>query len=74
MDDTKVIEFLCLVPIYEEEFNYKTALGADALVEAFKKENISQVLDMKRKNSCEHIEVEDIAASLFLWEENNQNN
>jgi hypothetical protein len=52
LDDKKVIDFLCLMPIYEEEFEFKSVLGADALVELFKDNNVSQVVDTKRENVC----------------------
>ena len=52
IDDTKEIDFLCLMPIYKEEFEFKSILGADALVELFKDNNVSQVVDIKRENIC----------------------
>ena len=53
MDDKKEISFLCLMPMYEEELKFKEIYGADALVEKFIENDISQVLDINRKNVCE---------------------
>ena len=52
IDDKKQIDFLCLIPIYEDELELKRTFEANSLVEIFKLENISQVVDIKRKNVC----------------------
>jgi hypothetical protein len=40
------------VPLNAEETNFKLKRGADALVERFEREEISQVIDLSRKNVC----------------------
>lgn len=46
----KSIEFNCIVPLYEEEMNFKLDQGSDALLDKFDKYGISDIIDIKRKN------------------------
>ncbi|MCB1582220.1 MAG: suppressor of fused domain protein [Xanthomonadales bacterium] len=50
IDKDKTIEFNCIVPLYEEEMNYKLDKGSDALLDKFDKHGVSDVVDIKRKN------------------------
>lgn len=50
-----VIEIFLLFPLYTEELNYKKVNGTDKLLELFEKENINEILDVKRKNVCTNI-------------------
>ncbi len=46
----KEIEFLALYPLYREEMDYKLRRGADALVKRLAQNNVSDIVDLKRKN------------------------
>lgn len=48
----KEINFYCLYPIYKEEMNFKLKKGSDALISKFEKNNIYDVLDINRTNTC----------------------
>lgn len=52
IDDEKTIHFFSIVPLYQEEIDLKLAQGAEALVERFAKQNITELLDAKRPNVC----------------------
>ncbi len=52
LSDDKTIRFYSLVPLYEEEVDFKLKQGADALVERFEEAEVSELLDIKRKNAC----------------------
>jgi hypothetical protein len=51
--DAKTINFLCLYPLYKEEMDFKLKYGADKLLDKFEKVGVSDIIDPKRKNSCE---------------------
>jgi tetratricopeptide (TPR) repeat protein len=53
INDKKIIDFLCLVPIYREEFELKRVLGANALEIVFEDQVISQIVDINREKCCE---------------------
>jgi len=53
ISDEKTIDFLCLVPIYEEELEFKRLLSANALIILLEDNGISQVVDITRKNCNE---------------------
>ena len=48
----KTINFYCLYPIYKEEMNLKLKKGSDALIDLFEKENITDIINVNRKNTC----------------------
>lgn len=50
IDENKTIEFFCIVPLYEEEMNLKLRKGSDILLDKFDKYNISDIIDIERKN------------------------
>lgn len=50
IDEHKTIAFFSLVPVYQEEMNLKLAKGADALLDKFAKQGISDLIDSNRKN------------------------
>lgn len=52
INEQKMINFYCLYPLYKEEMNFKLKYGADALLEKFEKYNLTDVIDIKRYNTC----------------------
>jgi hypothetical protein len=50
--DDKVVNFLSLVPIYKEEMELKLKGGVEALLPRFDEYNITELLDLKRRNVC----------------------
>jgi predicted Zn finger-like uncharacterized protein len=48
----KTIHFFSVVPLYKEEVAFKLKHGADALVERFNEHDVTEVLDVKRRNVC----------------------
>jgi hypothetical protein len=48
----KIIELYTLFPLYKEELDYKIKHGTNALLELFDKNNISDIINIKRKNVC----------------------
>jgi hypothetical protein len=46
------IELYTLFPLYIEEQNYKNENGTSKLLELFDKENINDIVNIKRKNVC----------------------
>jgi hypothetical protein len=51
------IELYTLIPLYLEELNYKNNNGANKLIELFDEEDISDIINMKRKNVCKNEEL-----------------
>lgn len=52
VNDEKSIHFYCLYPLYKEEMEFKLKKGADALIDKFEKYNVTDVVDIKRRNTC----------------------
>jgi len=52
IDDQKKINFYCLYPIYKEEMDLKLKKGTDGLIDKFDEFNVSDVIDINRKNTC----------------------
>jgi hypothetical protein len=52
IDDKKKINFYCLYPLYKEEMDFKLKKGTDALIDRFEEYNVSDVVDINRKNTC----------------------
>ncbi|WP_196159358.1 suppressor of fused domain protein [Reinekea sp. G2M2-21] len=50
INDQKEIEFYSIVPLYNEEMDYKLAKGTDALLDRLEKYHLSDVIDINRKN------------------------
>jgi len=50
LKDGKSIQFLAIVPLYREELALKMNKGMSALLEAFDRHNMDNVIDPKRKN------------------------
>jgi hypothetical protein len=48
--DGKTIRFYAVLPVYREEMDLKLKLGADALYERLDKIQVSELLDVRRKN------------------------
>lgn len=47
-----VVNFYSVVPLYEEEMNYKLEYGTEALLNRFQLERIEGILDPSRQNVC----------------------
>lgn len=52
LKDGKAIHFLTLIPLYKEELDFKLNHGLDPLLERLAKVNISELMDLNRKNVC----------------------
>jgi hypothetical protein len=48
VSDDKRIRFLALVPLYEDEMNYKLEEGAQELVQRFERRGVSELVDVGR--------------------------
>jgi hypothetical protein len=48
----KVIHFLSMLPIYKEEMDYKLKQGLDPLLERLENAQVTELLNIKRKNVC----------------------
>jgi hypothetical protein len=46
----KEISFLAVVPLYEQEMNFKLRSGSDALTDRFQRAGINDIVDVSRKN------------------------
>lgn len=53
IDDEKTIFFWVVMPLYEEEMNFKLKQGGEALLDRFDKYDINQVIDVRRRNVCQ---------------------
>jgi Suppressor of fused protein (SUFU) len=49
---TKTVQLLSLVPLYREEMDYKLQRGCDALYERLDAAQVTELLDVRRKNTC----------------------
>jgi hypothetical protein len=52
IDAAKTIHFLAVVPLYEEEMNFKLRSGTDELLDKFADADVSDIIDPKRRNVC----------------------
>jgi hypothetical protein len=52
IDHEKTINFYSLVPLYQEEMEFKLEQGTDALIERFAEHNVTELLDIQRPNVC----------------------
>lgn len=50
IDDRKTITFYSVVPLYEEEMNFKLRSGTDALLDKLSKRNVTDIIDPSRVN------------------------
>ncbi|MCH5596516.1 suppressor of fused domain protein [Niabella ginsengisoli] len=48
----KTIHFHCLYPLYKEEMDFKLKEGFDALLQKFDLFNVTDIVDIKRPNTC----------------------
>jgi hypothetical protein len=46
----RLIHFYCLIPLYNNEVELKLSKGTEALYDGFNKNNVSELLDVKRPN------------------------
>lgn len=52
IDPGKTIHFMSLVPLYEDEMNFKLRKGSDELLDRFDRHRISDIIAIDRKNVC----------------------
>jgi hypothetical protein len=52
VDESKTINFYSFVPLYAEEVDFKLQSGAEALVERFAKNRVTELVDIRRANVC----------------------
>lgn len=52
VSEEKTIRFYCLYPLYKEEMDFKLKKGSDALLDKFEKNEIMDIIDPARKNTC----------------------
>jgi hypothetical protein len=52
VNPAKTIHFLSLVPLYREEMDFKLRNGLDPLLERLGEACVTELLDIKRKNTC----------------------
>jgi hypothetical protein len=52
IDGERSVHFYSLVPLFDEEMNFKLNKGVGALTNKFDKNHIDEVIDLKRKNTC----------------------
>ena len=52
ISEEKTIKFYCLYPLYKEEMEFKLKKGSDALLDKFEQFDVSDVIDVDRKNTC----------------------
>lgn len=50
IDDEKEISFLSVIPLFNEEMDFKLKHGTDALLKKFDKNDITDIIDPERKN------------------------
>lgn len=51
LENGDTIRFYCLIPLFAEEIAIKTEQGLDALLERFEENDVSDLIDMQRKNA-----------------------
>jgi len=52
INDEKTISLYCLYPLYKEEMELKLKKGANAVIDQFKKFQVTDIVDIKRSNTC----------------------
>ena len=48
----KTVRFFAIVPVYAEEMEFKLKHGGDALLDQFDEHDVSELLDLRRANTC----------------------
>ena len=52
VDEERTIGFYAIVPLYEEEMNYKLKYGYEGLLDKFDEFGLNEIIDINRKNTC----------------------
>lgn len=52
IDSERSVHFYCLIPLFDEEMQFKLEEGAGALTSKFSKYQIDNVINLNRKNTC----------------------
>ncbi|MGO4108231.1 suppressor of fused domain protein [Paenibacillus sp. YAF4_2] len=55
LEEDKVVHFFTLMPIYQEEMDYKLKHGVEALLEKIYKISTDKVVQLNRKNACKKV-------------------
>ena len=55
VDAAKTIHFFSLLPLYQDEMEFKLKRGAEELLERFDKAGVTEELDIGRRNVCAHL-------------------
>jgi hypothetical protein len=50
MPSGTIVRFYSIIPLYQEEMNYKLNNGAEALLDKLNKEQVNEIIHLKRKN------------------------
>ncbi len=53
LDEDREIQFYTIVPLYEEETNFKLTKGLEALMTKLDKVGVNDVVDIHRENACQ---------------------
>jgi hypothetical protein len=48
----KTVRFFCLVPLYEDEMNFKLKVGSDELLDRLDAADVTELLDIERPSVC----------------------
>ena len=52
LEDGNTIHFYSIVPLYQEEMDFKLNKGLDALIDRFDKAGVTDFIDVDRPNTC----------------------
>jgi hypothetical protein len=52
INDSKSVRFYSLIPIYLEEMEFALKSGGEALIEKLGNADVTELLNLKRKNVC----------------------
>lgn len=55
VDEERTVNFYCVIPLYEEETNYKLKYGYSSLLDKFDEYGFNEVIDINRQNTCSEI-------------------
>jgi hypothetical protein len=53
MEDGRTVHFYSIVPLYSEELDFKLKHGSDPLLDKFEEYGVNELVDLKRRNTCE---------------------
>jgi hypothetical protein len=53
MGEGRTVSFYAILPLYSEELDFKLKHGSDPLLDKFDEHGVNEILDLKRRNTCE---------------------